>query len=53
MSEVTGAEERRAEILRLYYVEDLSIRKIAKRLGVSRKTVRRDLGIDRRDPKPA
>jgi len=51
MSEVTGTEERRAEILRLYYVEDLSIRKIAKRLGVARKTVRRDLGIDRREPK--
>jgi transposase len=34
----------RAEVMRLHYLEGLSLRKIAKRLRLSRKTVRRHLG---------
>lgn len=35
---------RRAEIMRLHYLEGLSIRAISRRLHVSRKTVRSSLG---------
>lgn len=38
-----GAAQR-AEIMRLHYLEGLSIRAIARQLGASRKTVRRNLG---------
>ncbi len=37
-------EQLRAEVMRLHYLEVLSIRAIAKRLQVSRKTVRKHLG---------
>jgi transposase len=40
----------RAEVLRLYYVDELSIRKIAKRLSMSRKTVRKHLALSKREP---
>jgi transposase len=36
--------DTRAEVMRLHYLEGLSIRFIAKRLGLSRKTVRKHLG---------
>lgn len=36
--------ETRAEVMRLHYLEGLSIRAVAKRLSVSRKTVRKHLG---------
>jgi transposase len=38
------ADDRVAEVLRLHYLEGASIRLIAKKLGLSRKTVRRMLG---------
>lgn len=38
------AEELRPEVMRLHYLEGLSIRAIAKRLSLSRKTVRKHLG---------
>src|SRR5512139_734580 len=34
----------RAEVMRLHYLERLSIRAIARRLGLARRTVRRHLG---------
>src|SRR5262245_8025186 len=43
--------ETRAEVMRLHYLEGLSIRAVAKRLSLSRKTVRRHLG--QVDPAPA
>ena len=36
--------ETRAEVMRLHYLEGLSIRAVAKRLSLSRKTVRKHLG---------
>ena len=40
----TPADELKSEVLKLYYVDELSIRAISRRLHVSRKTVRRILG---------
>jgi hypothetical protein len=42
-----------AEVLRLGLVEGLAVRAIAKRLHMSRKTVRKILGRHRAPPKPA
>jgi transposase len=42
--------DNRAEVMRLHFLEGLSIRAVAKRLRLSRKTVRRHLG--RVDPAP-
>jgi transposase len=39
-----GGESRQAEVLRLHYVDELSIRAIGRRLKMSRKTVRKMLG---------
>src|SRR6188768_4072486 len=44
------ASETRAEVMRLHYLEGLSMRAIAKRLQLSRKTVRKYLG--RVEPAP-
>jgi transposase len=44
---------RVAEVLRLGLVEGVAVRAIAKRLGMSRKTVRKILGRHRAPPKPA
>ncbi|MEY4515496.1 MAG: Sigma-70, region 4 [Pseudomonadota bacterium] len=44
------ASEARAEVMRLHYLEGLSVRAIAKRLRLSRKTIRRYLG--RSEPAP-
>jgi transposase len=49
MSEASG---RVAEVLRLGLVEGIGVRAIARRLGMSRKTVRRILGRHRAPPKP-
>jgi len=51
MTEVT--DERKAEVLRLHYVDGLSVRAIARRLSMARKTVRRLIGIERRPPRPS
>jgi transposase len=40
-----GSEDRAAEVLRLAYVDGLGVRTIARRLSMSRKTVRRLLGL--------
>ena len=50
MSRTTDADAqaKKAEVLRLYYVDDLSIRAISRQLSMARKTVRRILG---REPK--
>lgn len=56
MSEQRNRREApRAEVLRLYYIEGLSIRAISKRLKIARKTVRRALGrpVGKRDAPPA
>lgn len=45
MSSANDSEVDTAEIMRLHYMEGLSIRAIARRLRVSRKTVRRRLGL--------
>jgi transposase len=45
--------QRRAEVLRLTYAENLGIRAIARRLGIARKTVRRLLDGDRATKKAA
>jgi transposase len=45
--------ERAAEVLRLGLVEGASVRAIAKRLGMARKTVRKILGRHCTPPKPA
>ncbi len=42
--------ETRAEVMRLHYLEGLSLRAIAKRLNLSRKTIRKHLG--RMEPTP-
>ena len=53
------ASEARAEVMRLHYLEGLSVRAIAKRLRLSRKTIRRYLGrsepipILQRAPRPS
>jgi hypothetical protein len=47
-----GSEDRAAEVLRLAYVDGLGVRTIARRLSMSRKTVRRLLGCDRPKAKP-
>jgi transposase len=44
---------RVAEVLRLGLVEGVAVRAIAKRLGMSRKTIRKILGRHRAPPKPA
>jgi transposase len=44
------ASEARAEVMRLHYLEGLSVRAIAKRLRLSRKTIRKYLG--RSEPAP-
>jgi transposase len=44
------ASEARAEVMRLHYLEGLSVRAIAKRLHLSRKTIRKYLG--RSEPAP-
>ena len=44
---------RVAEVLRLGLVEGIAVRAIAKRLHMSRKTVRKILGRHRAPPKPA
>lgn len=41
----TQSTARQAEVLRLHYVEGLGIRAIARQLAMSRKTVRRMLGV--------
>lgn len=46
----SGSEGRRAEVLRLHYVDGLGIRAIARALGISRKTVRRMLGSEPTKP---
>ena len=52
---MTGIDEsgRVAEVLRLGLVEGIAVRQIARRLKMSRKTVRRILGRHRMPPKPA
>jgi transposase len=50
MSDVS--DERKAEVLRLHYVENLSVRAIAKRLSMARRTVRRLVGVERRPARP-
>ena len=47
-----GSEDRAAEVLRLAYVDGLGVRTIARRLSMSRKTVRRLLGRDRPKARP-
>jgi transposase len=44
---------RPAEVLRLHYIEGASVRLIAKKMGLARKTVRKLLGRHRAPPKPA
>ena len=46
------SDERKAEVLRLRYVDGLSVRAIARRLSMARRTVRRLLGTERRAPRP-
>jgi transposase len=54
-----AASEARGEVMRLHYLEGLSVRAIAKRLRLSRKTIRRYLGrceptpILQRAPRPS
>lgn len=48
----TDSQERAAEVLRLAYAEGLGVRTIARRLSMSRRTVRRMLGKDRPKPRP-
>lgn len=45
-------DDRAAEVLRLYYLDGASVRQIAKKLQLSRKTVRRILGRAPALPKP-
>ena len=47
-----GSPDRAAEVLRLAYAEGLGVRTIARRLSMSRKTVRRVLGRERPKPRP-
>jgi transposase len=47
-----GSEDRAGEVLRLAYVDGLGVRTIARRLSMSRKTVRRLLGRDRPKARP-
>jgi transposase len=47
-----GSEDRAAEVLRLAYAEGLGVRTIARRLSMSRKTVRRLLGKERPTARP-
>ncbi len=47
-----GSDDRAAEVLRLAYVDGLGVRTIARRLSMSRKTVRRLLGRDQPKAKP-
>ena len=42
-----GSEDRAVEVLRLAYLDGLGVRTIARRLSMSRKTVRRLLGRER------
>ena len=49
----TDPSTRVAEVLRLALVEGVAVRAIAKRLKMSRKTVRKILGLHRAPPKPA
>ena len=44
--------DRAAEVLRLAYAEGLGVRTIARRLSMSRRTVRRMLGKERPKPRP-
>jgi transposase len=46
------SEDRAAEVLRLAHVDGLGVRTIARRLSMSRKTVRRLLGRDRTRARP-
>lgn len=45
--------ELQAEVMRLYYLEKLSIRAISRRLGVARKTVRKCLALEKKEKKRA
>lgn len=49
-SKLASDDELAAEVMRLHFVEGAAVRAVARRLGVSRNTVRRILG--RRPPKP-
>ena len=48
---MSDTDERAGEVVRLHYLEDLSIRAISRRLGMSRKTIRAILG--RKHPESA
>jgi predicted DNA-binding protein (UPF0251 family) len=50
---MTETDGRVAEVLRLGLVEGISVRQIARRLNMARKTVRKILGTQRAPAKPA